>query len=82
MSLYILKPKAENKKITQDYLIGTEKNVKVVQKLKKNQQSKSKFFTFLFEGIYSVCQFLYFCKLPLANFHYTFCFNSISIGLC
>ena len=52
MSLYILKPKAENKKITQDYLIGTEKNVKVVQKLKKNQQSKSKFFTFLFEGIY------------------------------
>ena len=52
MSLYILKPKAENKKITQDYLIGTEKNVKVVQKLKKNQQSKSTFFTFLFEGIY------------------------------
>ena len=49
MSLYVLKPKTENKNITQDYMIGTGKNVKVVYKLRKNQQSESKFFTFLFE---------------------------------
>ena len=55
MSLYVLKPKIENKNISQDYMIGTGKNVKVVYKLKtKNQHKKSKFFTFLFEGIYSV----------------------------
>ena len=72
MSLYVLKPKSENKNITQDYMIGTRKNVKAVYKLKKNQQSKSKFFTFLFEVIYSVCQFLYFYNLPFAFIHYTF----------
>ena len=82
MSLYILKPKSENKNITQDYMIGTRKNVKAVYKLKKNQQSKSKFFTFLFKVIYSVCQFLYFYNLPFAFIHYTFCFNSVSMGLC
>ena len=73
MSLYVLKSKTE-KKTAKDYMIGTGKNVKAVYKLKKNQQSKSKFFTFLFEGIYSVCQFLYFYIL-FAFTHYTFCFN-------
>ena len=60
MSLHVLKSKTENKYVTQDYMIGTGKNVKAVYKLKKNQQSKSKFFTFLFDGTYSVSQFLYF----------------------
>ena len=55
---------------------------KCKNKLKKNQQSKSKFFMLFFEGIYSVCQFLYFCNLPFAFIHYTFCFNSISMGFC
>ena len=72
MSLYVLKPRKENKNITQDYMVGRGKNVKAVYKLKKNQQSKSKFFTFLFEGIYSVCQFLYFDNLPIAFIHYAF----------
>ena len=82
MSLFVLKPKTENKNITQDYMIGTRKNLKAIYKLKKKQQSKSKLFTFLFEGIYSVCQFLYFYNLPLAFIHYTFCFNSIRLGFC
>ena len=30
MSLYVLKPKIKNKNITQDYMIGTGKNVKTV----------------------------------------------------
>ena len=37
MPLYVLKPKTENKSITQDYMIGTGKNVKAVYKFKKNQ---------------------------------------------
>ena len=37
MSLYVLKPKTENKNITQDYMIGTGKNVKAVYKLKKKK---------------------------------------------
>ena len=41
------------------------------QKKKKNQQSTSKFFTFLFDGIYSVCQFLYFYDLLFAFIHNT-----------
>ena len=69
-----IKTKNRKKKTAQDYMIGTGKNVEAVYKLKKNQQSKSKFFTFLFEGIYSVCQFLYFYIL-FAFTHYTFCFN-------
>ena len=60
MSLYVLKPKRENKNITQDYMTGIRKNVKAVSKLKNNQKTKSKFFMFLFGGTYSVCQFLYF----------------------
>ena len=63
-------------------MIGTGKNVKAIYKLKKNQQSKSNFFIFLFEGIYSVCQFLYFYNFLFAFIHYTFCFNSISMGFC
>ena len=47
---YVLKPKTENKNITQDYMI--------------------------------ICQFLYFYNLPFAFINYTFCFNSISMGLC
>ena len=82
MSLYVLKAKTENINITQDYMIETGKNVKAVYKLKKNQQSKSKFFQFLFKVISSVCQFLYFYNLSLASIHYTFCFNSISISFC
>ena len=39
-------------------MIGTGKNVKAVYKLKKNPQSKSKFFMFLSDRIYSACQFL------------------------
>ena len=35
MSLDVLKPKTENKIITQDYMIGTGKNVKTAYKLKK-----------------------------------------------
>ena len=50
-----------------------------LQAQKKNQQPKSKFFTFLFEGTHSVCHFLYFYNLPFAFIHYTFCFNSISM---
>ena len=38
MSLYVLKPKTENKIITQDYMIGTGKNVKTAYKLKKKNQ--------------------------------------------
>ena len=48
----------------------------------KNQQSQSKFFTFLFDGIYSVCQFLYFDYLLFAFIHNTFYFNSRSMGFC
>ena len=40
MSLYVLKPKTENKNITQDYMIGTGKNVKAVYKLKKKKRKK------------------------------------------
>ena len=84
MSLYVLNPKTENKNITQDHMIETGKNVKAVYKLKKKQkkQSRSKFFQFLFKGISSVCQFLYFYNLPFAFIHYTFCFNSVSISFC
>ena len=40
MSLYVLKIKTENKSTSQYYMIETGKNVKAVNKLKKNQQSK------------------------------------------
>ena len=82
MPPYVFKLKTENKNVTRDYMIGTGKNVKAIYKLKKNQQSKSNFFIFLFEGIYSVCQFLYFYNFLFAFIHYTFCFNSISMGFC
>ena len=82
MSLHVLKSKTENKYVTQDYMIGTGKNVKAVYKLKKNQQSKSKFFTFLFDGTYSVSQFLYFYYLLFAFIHNTFYFNSRIMGFC
>ena len=36
MSLYVLKPKTENKNITQDYMIGTGKNVKSSLKFNYN----------------------------------------------
>ena len=58
------------------------KKVKAVYKLTKNQQSKSKFFMFLFKGIHSACQFLCFYNLPFAFIHYTFCFYSVSMGFC
>ena len=35
MSFYVLKPKTENKSITQDYMIRTGKNLRAVYKLKK-----------------------------------------------
>ena len=47
---------------------------------KKKKKSKSKFFTFLFEGINSFCLFVCFYNLPFALIHYTFYFNSISMG--
>ena len=81
MSLYVLKPKTENRNITQDYMIRTGKNVKAVYKLKKiNIQNQNSLFPF--EGIYSVYQFLYFYNLPFAFMHHTFCFNTISMGFC
>ena len=62
-------------------MTGTGKNVKAVHKLKKiNNQNQNSLF--LFERIYSVCQFLYFYNIPFAFIHYTFCFNSISMGFC
>ena len=36
MSLYVLKPKTENKNITQDYMIGTGKKCKGSLKFKYN----------------------------------------------
>ena len=75
MSLYVLKPKTENKNITQNYMKGTGKNVKTVY----NQNQNS---LILLRGIYSVCQFLYFYNLSLAFIHYAFCFSSIRMGFC
>ena len=44
MSLYVLKPKTENKSITQDHMIGTGKNLRAVYKLKKiNNQNHQSF---------------------------------------
>ena len=46
MSLYVLKPKTENKNITQDNMIGTGKNLKAFYKPKKiNNQNSLGFFT-------------------------------------
>ena len=42
MSLHVLKSKTENKYVTQDYMIGTGKNVKAVYKLKKKSTIKIK----------------------------------------
>ena len=63
-------------------MIWTGKNVKAVFEIKKNQQSKSKFFMFLSKEIYSVCQFLYLHNLLFAFIHYAFCSNSISMSFC
>ena len=38
MSLHVLKSKTENKYVTQDYVMGTGKNVKAVYKLKKKKK--------------------------------------------
>ena len=46
MSLFVLKPKTENKNITQDYMIGTRKNVKAVYKLKKNNTQNQNYLRF------------------------------------
>ena len=46
MSLFVLKPKTENKNITQDYMIGTRKNVKAVYKLKKNNNQNQNYLRF------------------------------------
>ena len=73
MSLYILKLKTENKNITQDYMMGTGKNVKVVYKLKKiNNQNKN-----------SLCFSLRCLSVSLfLQPSTTFCFNSISMDFC
>ena len=82
MSLYVLKPKTENKNITQDCMIGTGKNVKVVYSSEKiNSQNQNSLRFFLSEFIVSV-KFLYFYNLPFAFIHYTFYFNSKSMGFC
>ena len=47
---------------------------------KINNQNQNSLF--LFERIYSVCQLLYFYNLPFEFIHYTFFFNSISMGFC
>ena len=46
MSLFVLKPKTENKNITQDYMIGTRKNLKAVYKLKKNNNQNHNYLRF------------------------------------
>ena len=46
MSLFVLKPKTKNKNITQDYMIGTRKNVKAVYKLKKNNNQNQNYLRF------------------------------------
>ena len=81
MPPYVFKPKTENKNVTRDYMIWTGKNVQNHFTSSK-KKSKSKFFTFLFEEIYCVCQFLYFYNFLFAFIHYTFCFNSINMGFC
>ena len=60
MSLYVLKLKTENKNITQDYMIGTGKNVKVVYKLKKiNNQNKNSLFLFEVSVSFSISTTFY-----------------------
>ena len=55
MSLYVLKPKTENRNITQDYMIRTGKNVKAVYKLKKiNIQNQNSLCFLLREFIVSI----------------------------
>ena len=55
MPLYVLKPKTENKNITQDYMIGTGKNVKAVYKFKKKStQNQNSLHFFSREFIVSV----------------------------
>ena len=53
-----------------------------LQAQKKSTTKIKILFLFLCEGIYSVCQFLYFYNLPFAFIHYTFCGNSINMGFC
>ena len=72
----------KQKRNTRLYDMNRKKCKTTLQAQKKNQQSKSKFFTFLFEEIYCVCQFLYFYNFLFAFIHYTFCFNSINMGFC
>ena len=50
MSLYVLKPKTENKNITQGFMIGTGKNVKTVYKLQKKSTIKIKILYVSFRG--------------------------------
>ena len=60
MSLYVLKLKTENKNITQDYMMGTGKNVKVVYKLKKiNNQNKNSLFLFEVSVSFSISTTFY-----------------------
>ena len=68
-----IKTKNRKKKTAQDYMIGTGKNVEAVYKLKKNQQSKSKFFTFLFEGIFEC--------LSVSLFLHSFCIHTLYLLL-
>ena len=83
MSLYVLKPKTENKNITQDYMIGTRKDVKAVYKLKKsNQKSKSNSLHFFSREFIVSASFSIFTNVLFAFIHYTFCFSSISMGFC
>ena len=70
----------KQKRNTRLYDMNRKKCKTTLQAQKKNQQSK--FFTFLFEEIYCVCQFLYFYNFLFAFIHYTFCFNSINMGFC
>ena len=67
---------------TRLYDRNIKKIVKTVHRLKKNQQSKSKFFTFIFDGIYCVSQFLSFYYLLFAFIHKTFYFNGRSMSFC
>ena len=83
MSLHVLKSKTENKYVTQDYVMGTGKNVKVVYKLKKkkiNNQHQNSLRFFLMEFIVSVS----FSTSTTFYLHssITLYFNDRSMSIC
>ena len=83
MSLYVLKPKTENKNITQDYMIGTRKDVKAVYKLKKsNQKSKLNSLHFFSREFIVSASFSIFTTFCLHSSIIRFASVAISMGFC